>query len=194
MNDPRYPIGRADLRSSYSKEERTELVESLARLPLEFRAALDGLDDAQLDTPYREGGWTLRQVAHHVPDSHMNAFVRMKLALTEDAPTIRPYMEDRWAELPDTRLPIDVSLRLLDALHERWAKLLSALAEEDWRRAFVHPDLRAQHAAEAAAGGSASLPSGEWGRMPLDRALASYDWHGRHHTAHITALRNKMGW
>jgi hypothetical protein len=193
MNDQQYPIGQAELRPSYSHEERIALVESLARLPADFRAAFDGLDDARLDTPYRDGGWTLRQVAHHVPDSHMNAFVRMKLALTEDTPTIRPYMEDRWARLPDARLPVDVSLRILDALHERWAKLLAALSDADWRRAFVHPDLHAQHAAEAAAGGG-TVAREEWGRMPLDRALASYEWHGRHHTAHVTALRDRMGW
>jgi uncharacterized damage-inducible protein DinB len=132
-----------------------------------------GLREQQLDTPYRPGGWTVRQVVHHVPDSHMNAYVRFKLALTEDAPTIKPYAEDRWAKLSDSSAPLETSLTLLENLHSRWVLLLRSLSEEDWGRTFRHPEL---------------------GVRRLDQTLGLYAWHGLHHTAHVTSLRQRMGW
>jgi hypothetical protein len=139
-----------------------------------LRAAVLGLSEEQLDTPYRPGGWTVRQVVHHVPDSHMNAYVRFKLALTEEAPTIKPYAEARWAELPDTRLtPPEVSLTLLDNLHERWVNILRNMTPEDFERRLQHP---------------------EKGLLTLDAMLSLYSWHGRHHVAHVNGLRQRMGW
>jgi hypothetical protein len=139
-----------------------------------LRAAVAGLDAAQLDTPYRPGGWTVRQVVHHVPESHMNAYIRIKLALTENEPVIKPYDEDAWAKLPDVvPTSIETSLTLLDALHVRWVTLLRLLDDAQFARAFEHP---------------------EWGRVPIEGAVAQYAWHGKHHTAHITRLRERMGW
>jgi hypothetical protein len=170
--DLRYPIGKSTLPDA-DPATYARLIDEIERLPREFRAAVEGLTDAQLDTPYRDGGWTVRQVAHHVPDSHMNAYVRFKLALTEDTPRIKPYEEARWAALPDSRLDPAVSLALLDALHERWVVLLRSLAPEDWERAYDHPVN---------------------GVTTLRAALGLYAWHGRHHTAHVTGLRERMGW
>ncbi|WP_407569124.1 YfiT family bacillithiol transferase [Deinococcus altitudinis] len=170
----RFPIGPQPQVSVLSPDERRRLLASLAELPAQFRAAFAGLDDAQLNTPYREGGWALRQVAHHVPDSHMNAYIRTRLALSEEAPTIRPYDQNAWAALPDMDGDIAVSLDLLGALHGRWARLLSALSEEQWAATFVHP---------------------EYGRVyTLDGMLASYVWHGQHHAAQVTGLRERKGW
>lgn len=168
MTDLRYPIGKFSYDRDSSDGARTARIAEIEAAPAALRAALAGLSDAQLDTPYRPGGWTLRQVAHHVPDSHLNAYARFKLALTEDAPTIKPYDEARWAELPDTRdTPIEVSLALLDALHRRWVTLLRSLRPADFARTFVHP---------------------EQGRaLTLDYALAMYAWHGKHHVAHVRA-------
>lgn len=147
----------------------------LAQVPAKLREAVSGLSAGQLDTPYRPEGWTVRQLVHHVPDSHLNAYTRFKLALTEDVPTIKPYEEARWAELPDTAAtPIEVSLSLLDALHQRWAHLLSRMAAEDYRRRFRHPAMDRE--------------------VSLATALGMYAWHGRHHVAHVTALRERMGW
>jgi len=154
-------------------EERSAAIEQIRATPSQFRAAADGLDERQLDTPYRPGGWTLRQVAHHLPDSHLNAYIRCKLALTEVSPTIKPYDEAGWARLQDSRLPIDVSLRLVDAVHERWVVLLESLSESEWARTFVHPEV---------------------GVTRLDQLVALYSWHGRHHVAHVTSLRQRMGW
>ncbi|ADV68531.1 YfiT family bacillithiol transferase [Deinococcus maricopensis] len=173
MTDERYPIGPAPHGSPPTPAERAVLIAALRALPGEFRAALNGLTDAQLNTPYRDGGWTLRQLAHHVPDSHLNAYIRMKLALTEDAPVIKPYDEGAWAALPDSHGDIRVSLALLDALHARWATLLDGLTDAQWTRAFVHPDAPAP--------------------VPLGAALATYVWHGRHHTAHVTRWRARTG-
>ncbi len=174
MSDPRFPIGKFHYEGSPSEEQRRTFIAQIERTPAEMRAAVAGLSAQQLDIPYRDGGWTVRQVVHHIPDSHMNAYVRFKLALTEDEPTIKPYAEDRWAKLGDTEsTPIEVSLALLENLHDRWVRLLRSLGPEDWKRAFKHPDL---------------------GLMPLDKNLALYAWHGRHHTAHITELRKKMNW
>ncbi|AHG89101.1 DinB-like domain protein [Gemmatirosa kalamazoonensis] len=174
--DLRYPIGRFTPPDAATATAATyaRLIDEIERAPRELRAALEGLTDAQLDTPYRDGGWTVRQVAHHVPDSHLNAYVRFKLALTEDEPRIKPYEEAQWAELRDSRLPIAPSLALLDALHVRWVTVLRAIPVEDFeRRAYDHP---------------------ETGRVPLRAALGLYAWHGRHHTAHILGLRERMGW
>lgn len=173
MTDDRYPIGPAPQVQALTPAERAPLIAALRALPAEFRAALDGLTDPQLDTAYREGGWTLRQLAHHVPDSHLNAYTRMKLALTEDAPIIKPYDEGAWATLPDSAVDIQVSLALLGALHARWSTLLDGLTEAQWARAFVHPEAQAA--------------------VPLDAALATYVWHGRHHTAHVIRWRERAG-
>jgi uncharacterized damage-inducible protein DinB len=173
MTDPRYPIGKFFFEGSTTTEQRKEHISNIEQTPARLRAAVRGLSDQQLDTPYREGGWTVRQVAHHVPDSHMNAYIRFKLALTEDEPTIRPYLEDRWAELPDSKqTPIEVSLALLEALHQRWTLVLRNISDADWKRNFRHPDM---------------------GLLSLEKTLALYSWHGRHHVAHITRLRDKMG-
>ena len=174
MSDPRFPIGKFHYEGPPSNEQRAKFIADIAQTPIELRAAVAGLSEPQLDTPYREGGWTLRQVAHHVPDSHMNAYIRFKLALTEDEPTIKPYAEDRWAELEDTRAtPVEVSLALLESLHQRWVELLRSLEPSDWKRQFRHPEM---------------------GVVPLEKNVALYSWHGRHHVAHITELRHRMGW
>jgi uncharacterized damage-inducible protein DinB len=174
MDDVRYPIGRFRPQPEYSAAERERLIDVLASAPAQIRDAVRGLDQTQLATPYREGGWSVAQVVHHVPDSHLHSYVRFKFALTEDTPAIQAYAEGRWAELADARsTAIDASLRLLEALHERWVVLLRSLQEEDWRREYRHP---------------------ERGLTRLDRTLALYAWHGRHHVAHITALRKRMGW
>lgn len=159
---------------SVSAGELATFVDQIAETPAHMRAAVAGLTDAQLDTPYRPGGWTVRQVVHHVPDSHMNSYVRFRLALTEDAPVIKPYEEARWAELHDARtLPIEPSLELLESLHARWVPLLRSLTEADWKRMFRHPEL---------------------GPVRLEQNAALYAWHGRHHVAHITKLRERMSW
>jgi hypothetical protein len=162
----RYPVGRLTAVSAPgSAAERATLIQHIADAPEVFRSLVAGLTDAQLDTPYRPGGWTIRQVVHHLPDSHMNAYVRMKLAATEDTPTIRTYHEDRWAELPEAKTaPVAISLDLLAALHRRWVAFLRALPDADFQKTFAHP---------------------EWGTVTIDRAIATYEWHCRHHAAHI---------
>ncbi len=167
----RYPIGPPDREPS--RAERAFHLRAIRDLPENFAAAYRDLDAAQLDTPYREGGWTLRQVAHHVADSHMNAWVRMKLALTEDGPTIKPYDERLWAETAETRGSIDAPLALLAALHARMSGLLEGLQSHEWARGYVHP---------------------ESGRTSMEQVVALYSWHGRHHTAHVLGLRERMGW
>ena len=174
MNDPRFPIGKFHYEGPPSEEQREKFIADIAQTPISLRAAVDGLSEPQLDTPYREGGWTVRQVVHHVPDSHMNAYIRFKLALTEDEPTIKPYAEDRWAELADIKLaPVETSLALLESLHTRWVILLRSLKPEEWKRTFNHP---------------------EAGIMSLEKSLGLYAWHGKHHVAHVTELRKRMGW
>jgi hypothetical protein len=174
VTDPRYPVGKFHYQGPFTDEQRSQLIEQIAQAPAKLRAAAAGLSAGQLDTPYREGGWTVRQVVHHVPDSHMNSFIRFKLALTEDEPTVKPYYEDRWATLADvTTAPVETSLTLLESLHERWVPLLRSLTPEQWKRTFRHPEL---------------------GAMTLDKNLGLYAWHGRHHVAHITALREARGW
>jgi hypothetical protein len=148
-------------------------VAAIAELPMRMRAAVAGLTDAQLETPYRPGGWTVRQVVHHVADSHLHAYIRLKFALTEEQPTIKPYDQDAWAALPDCRLPIEASLALLDGVHARWAALYRSLAPEQFERVFHHP---------------------ETGLVTVDGQLQLYAWHSRHHVAHITSLRAREGW
>jgi hypothetical protein len=174
MTDLRYPIGKFTFSGSLTEDQKQKSLDDIAQAPATLRAAVKGLSQQQLDTPYRPEGWTVRQVTHHVPDSHLNAYVRFKLALTEDEPTIKPYAEDRWAQLPDTQgTPVEVSLALLDSLHDRWVRLLRSFHQEEWKRTFRHPDL---------------------GLVTLERNLALYAWHGRHHVAHITSLRERSGW
>ena|SRR5579859_2121178 len=174
MADPRFPIGKFHYEGAPTKSLRQKFIGEIERTPAAIRAAVQGLSPQQLDTPYREGGWSVRQVVHHVPESHMNAYIRFKLALTEDEPTIKPYEQDRWAKLADVQTtPIEVSLALLESLHERWVRLLGALGEDDWKRSFIHPEM---------------------GVVPLEKNLALYAWHGKHHTAHVTELRKRMNW
>jgi hypothetical protein len=174
LSDPRYPVGEFRLDAPITPARRAAWLDEIAAAPARLREAVCGLDDAKLDTPYRDGGWTVRQVVHHVPDSHLNAYVRFRLALTEDAPIIRPYLEARWAELPDARSgPVEMSLALLETLHVRWVELLRAMTEADFRREFRHP---------------------EQGTKTLEVAAAKYAWHGRHHVAHVTALRARRNW
>jgi len=171
--DLRYPVGQFEMPSNVTPEMRTAAIRNIAELPARMRDAVRGLSDAQLDTPYRPGGWTVRQVVHHMPDSHMNAFTRLKLALTEDNPTIKPYDEKRFAQLPDSRLPIDPSLALLDGLHARWAALLQTLTPQQFARPWFHPEI---------------------GAITVDYLLQTYGWHSRHHVGHITSLRAREGW
>ncbi len=173
--DPRYPIGPfVREKEPLSAEQRRRFLAEIAAAPGKLREAVAGLTAAQLDTPYRPEGWTVRQVAHHIPDSHVNAYVRFKLALTEEEPELKAYEESEWAKLPDTaETPVEVSVALLDALHRRWVALLGALGEKDFLRTARHPS---------------------WGIVTLDFLLAQYAWHGRHHVAHITSLREREGW
>jgi uncharacterized damage-inducible protein DinB len=174
VSDLRYPIGPFEEPAEVRSEDIFRWIRELERLPAAMRLAVAGLSEAQLETPYRPGGWTLRQVAHHVPDSHMNSYVRMRLALTEDQPTIRPYFEDRWATLADaSRAPVGLSLELLEALHARWTYMLHEITPEQWLRTFRHP---------------------ERGSVTLQGNLALYAWHGRHHVAQITSTRERLGW
>jgi len=172
--DLRYPIGPFKFEGEPNEQQLGQFISDIKQTPSRLRAAVDGLSEQQLDTPYRPGGWTVRQVVHHLPESHMNAYVRMKLALTEDNPTIKPYDEARWAETPEVRgTPIAISLTLLEALHQRWVTLLKALGPADFARTFIHPE------------------SGPW---TIGRYVGPYAWHGKHHVAHITSLRQRMGW
>jgi uncharacterized damage-inducible protein DinB len=174
MADPRYPIGPFRRKDSISEEERAVLIRQIEEAPSTLRAAVHGLKHEQLDTPYREGGWTVRQVVHHLSDSHMNAYIRFKLALTEDQPTIKPYRQQAWAELDDAKnAPVELSLSLLESLHQRWVLLLRSMKPTDFARTLNHP---------------------ESGLQNLDALLQLYAWHGRHHVAHITSLRERMVW
>jgi uncharacterized damage-inducible protein DinB len=175
LDDLRYPIGRFNYAGRMAPADRSREIEEILRTPEELRAALEELSAKQLDTPYREGGWTVRQVVHHVADSHLNAYTRFRLGLTEDEPLIKPYDEARWAELADARTaPVELSLVILEALHERWVLLLRSLSPADFERTVRHP---------------------QWSEpLTLDKLVALYAWHGRHHTAHILSLRERMGW
>ncbi|HEV3254106.1 MAG TPA: bacillithiol transferase BstA [Candidatus Acidoferrales bacterium] len=172
--DLRYPTGKFHWDNSPTAEKRRDFIAQIEKTPAHLRAAVKGLSPKQLDTPYRPGGWTVRQLIHHLPDSHLNSYVRFKLALTENEPVIKPYDEARWAELPDSKAtPVETSLVLLESLHGRWVALLRSLTPADWARQFRHP---------------------ERGVMSLDETLALYAWHGPHHVAHITSLRAREGW
>jgi hypothetical protein len=171
--DLRYPIGAFSMPASVTSTMRTAAIGAIADLPVKMRAAVHGLTDTQLDTPYRPGGWTVRQVVHHVPDSHMNALIRLKLALTEQNPTVKPYDEKAFAELADQQLPIDVSLAILDGLHARWTALLRTLTPEQFARPLYHPEI---------------------GAITVEYLVQTYGWHSRHHVAHITRLRAREGW
>ena len=171
--DLRYPVGEFTMPAPVTAALRAEAIAAITVLPVKMRDAVRGLSDTQLDTPYRPGGWTVRQVVHHVGDSHINAFVRLKLALTESNPTVKPYDEKAFANLPDQRLPIDVSLSLLDGLHARWAAVLNTLTPEHVARPLYHPEI---------------------GAITIDYLVLTYGWHSRHHVAHITRLREREGW
>jgi uncharacterized damage-inducible protein DinB len=172
--DLSYPIGKFDFMRPVEPAELPVLIEYIAALPAQVRDAAGNLSPEQLDTPYRPGGWTVRQTVHHVADSHMNSFIRLRLALTESEPMIRPYEQQLWADLADTRTaPVELSLQLIASLHARWVILLNSMETEDFSRAFRHPEI---------------------GLVRLDTNLALYAWHGKHHTAHITKLRERMNW
>ena len=172
--DLRFPIGEFDKGFEVSEQARLSRITIIDELPGKIAAAVAGLSDARLDTPYRPHGWTVRQTVHHLADSHSNSLTRFKLALTEDAPpTIKPYYEERWAELADSKLPVDVSLAMIEAIHVRWSTLLRSMSDADFQKSFIHPE------------------TGEW---TLEAALALYAWHSLHHTAHVTRLIDRMGW
>jgi hypothetical protein len=174
MSDLRYPIGKFQWPETITPKDRLRYIDKIAATPAMVRDAVAGLTPQQLDTPYREGGWTVRQLAHHIPDSHMNSYVRFKLALTEDEPTIKPYDEAAWALLSDSATtPVETSLCLLECLHARWVDLMRGMSEADWARTFRHP---------------------ERGTVSLDQNAALYAWHGDHHVEHIRALRRRNGW
>ena len=172
--DLRFPVGEFHFPESVSAADLDTFIHQIAETPAKMRAAVAGLSESQLDTPYRPGGWTVRQLVHHVPDSHINSYVRYRLALTETEPVIKPYEEKLWAELADARsMPVEPSLILLESLHARWVPLLRSLSAADWKRTFRHPEL---------------------GVVSLENNAALYAWHGRHHVAHITCLRERLGW
>jgi hypothetical protein len=174
LSELQYPIGRFQWSGANTSTDRERMIAVIESIPGRYLDAVAGLTDAQLNTPYRDGGWSLRQVIHHVPDSHMQAYSRTKLALTEDLPVIKTYAEDRWAELGDSReTAIEISLTLLNSLHRRWAVLLRSLTATDWERGYRHPEM---------------------GVVTLDKLLALYRWHSEHHLAHITKTRQKHGW
>jgi uncharacterized damage-inducible protein DinB len=170
----RYPIGRFKFNSEAGISEIKKWIADIRKHPANLKKAVRGLNEKKLDTPYREGGWTIRQVVHHLADSHINAYCRVKLTLTENTPTVKPYDEATWAGLADSKLPVKVSLSLLESLHERWAVLLKRLSPEDLERKYFHPESKRE--------------------VPLKELIALYSWHGKHHTAHITLLRKRMKW
>jgi hypothetical protein len=171
--DLRYPIGKFEAPTQVTPTRRSEWIDTIAAAPVRYREAVQGLSDGQLDTPYRPDGWTVRQVIHHVADSHMNSFIRFRLGLTEDEPVIKPYDEKKWADLADAREPVDVSLQLIGGLHHRWVVMLQDMGDADFSRTVRHPEM---------------------GLLRLDTLLALYAWHSRHHEAHITGLRDRLGW
>jgi len=172
--DLRYPVGQFKPEPSYTEAQRVAMIQDIADLPAKLRAAVAGLNDQQLDTPYRDGGWTVRQTVHHVADSHVNSYIRLRFAATENNPTIMPYNEAVWAELPDAKHePVEVSLKILEGLHHRWVVLLRSFKPEDWKRTMFHP---------------------ERGSLDMGTNTALYSWHSKHHVAHITELRKRKGW
>ncbi len=173
MTDLSYPIGHFNPEASLSADDRARLIDRIADHPARYRAAVEGLTREQIDTPYRPGGWTVRQLLHHVPESHLNSYVRFKWALTEENPVIKTYDQDAWADTVGSRGDVELSLELLEALHARWVSWLRDLSPEDWSRTFQHP---------------------EWGSISLETNLQLYAWHGEHHLAHVSGLRERMGW
>ncbi|MEK5174389.1 YfiT family bacillithiol transferase [Heyndrickxia sp. FSL W8-0496] len=171
--DLRYPIGKFNVNGKVTTEIIEQWIKEIEELPTRLTEAVEGLNDVQLDTAYRSEGWTIRQVVHHIADSHLNSYTRFKLALTENNPTIKLYEEGKWAELPDSNLPVEISLQLIDALHKRWVYLLRSMISEDIEKTFYHP---------------------EFGDMKLSVNIGIYAWHGRHHVAHITTLRDRLDW
>ena len=174
MSDPRFPIGKFTFSGPPDEKQREKFISEIEQTPAALRAAVNGLSPQQIETPYRDGGWTVRQVVHHVPESHLNGYTRFKLALTEDSPTIKPYDENAWALLADMKLPVAVSLGLIESIHARWAAVYHAMTVEEFERAFVHPEIG--------------------GQLTLDWHLQQYAWHSHHHLAHITELRRTKGW
>lgn len=174
MEDLRYPIGKFTPQDSYTKEEITSHIVSLESFPARLEKEVKNLSDQQLDTPYREGGWNVRQVIHHLADSHTHAYIRVKWTLTEDSPIIKAYLEKLWAETPENKAPIEISLNVLKALHAKWTLLLKNISEEQLQRYFVHPETKKQ--------------------VRIITLIAMYAWHGNHHLAHITGVKNRMGW
>jgi uncharacterized damage-inducible protein DinB len=171
----KYPIGKYQRPQTFAKEQFTEWINTIESFPAKLIKEISNLSEEQLNTPYRPEGWTIRQVVHHCADSHMNAFIRFKLAMTEDKPTIKPYMEDRWAKLPDTALaPIEFSFQILEGLHKRWIILLKSMSEEDFKRQFIHPEMGRE--------------------LEIRETLALYAWHCNHHLSHITSLKERMKW
>lgn len=173
MTELQYPVGKFQRKPTLDQAEQTMMIRQIAGTPSNVRRAVAGLVDEQIDTPYRPGGWTVRQVVHHVADSHMHAYIRTKFALTEESPTIMPYKQALWANVVDSKQPIEVSLALLDALHTRWVAILENCSADDLNRKLIHP---------------------EQGTVDINFLLQMYSWHGRHHTAHITSLRERNGW
>ncbi|MXQ53006.1 YfiT family bacillithiol transferase [Shimazuella alba] len=174
MRDSRYPIGKFQKPATFTNELLQQYIQTIEQLPELLRHAVEGLDDEQLNTPYRESGWTVRQVVHHIADSHLNSYTRFRLALTEDSPTIKTYSEQNWAELEDAKYsPIFSSLSIIDGLHHRWTMLLRSFSEKEWKKTFIHPEL---------------------GPLSLDVTTALYAWHSEHHVAHITTLRKQRNW
>src|SRR5579864_9181419 len=171
--DPRYPVGKFKRPEKITPQKRMAAIAAIAEMPAKLKEALEGLDRQQLDTPYRDGGWTVRQLVHHIADSHMNAVIRVRLVLTEDWPTIKPYDEKAWATLHDSTAPIEWSLELIEALHARWVMLLQSLTDDQWQRGFRHP---------------------EAGPQTVEKSTLTYAWHSRHHVAHITHLRAAKDW
>jgi len=175
MSDLRYPVGPWKPPATITVADRARFIEQIAAAPQAMRQAVAGLSETQLDTPYRDGGWTVRQVVHHVPDSHMNAYMRMKFGLTEQQPQVKPYDQETWAQTPEVATtPIGVSLTLLESLHERWVRLMKGMKDQDFARLINHPEWKAP--------------------LTLDMVAAHYAWHGRHHVGHITELRKRNGW
>ncbi len=170
----KFPIGEFSPLENYTMEQIDSYIKDIEALPLRLRKEVENLSDDRLDTPYRPDGWTIRQVVHHIPDSHMNAFIRFKLTLTEDNPVIRPYYEDRWANLSDAKMPAEVSLNLTEAVHKRWVNILENMSLEDFEKKYMHPEYKKT--------------------FSLNEALHLYSWHCKHHLAHITELKKRMGW
>jgi hypothetical protein len=174
MEDLRYPIGKFSPQETYSADDLKAFIARIESLPSKLEAAVKGMSEQQLDTPYRDGGWTVRQVVHHVPDSHMNAYVRTKWTLSEATPLIKAYDEKGWSETPETKLGPEISLNVLKALHAKWVELLKRIPASDLKKEFIHPDTKKN--------------------VPIERLIHTYAWHGDHHLAHITSLKERMGW